>query len=352
MMEERQRLKPVVTWLLTGCVMIALMVVIGGITRLTGSGLSITEWDPIMGALPPLSEEAWHAAFEKYKGIPEYQLVNSHMQLADFKEIFFWEWAHRNWGRLMGLVFAFPFVLFWRKGLLKGWLMRRALLIMLGGGIVASLGWFMVMSGLVDLRDANGLLLVDVSHFRLAIHLCAAFTVFGMVLWTVFDIRAGKRGLMGDGSQAGKWARALLILLAVQIAWGAFTAGLGAGRIHNTWPLMDGAFIAEGALQEGAWLSSITEHKAGVQFVHRNLAWLVAIALVGFAARYRSTPGMPWRLLIAAVAAQFVLGVLTVLTQVHIALGVLHQFGALALLAALLKAMHATGRVADRPSWS
>ncbi len=343
-MEERSRLRPVVIWLLAGCAMIALMVVIGGITRLTGSGLSITEWDPIMGALPPLDEAAWQAAFDKYKQIPEYQLVNSHMQLDEFKEIFFWEWAHRNWGRLMGIVFLVPFVVFWRKGLLKGWLMRRALFIMLGGGIVASLGWFMVMSGLVDLRDANGLLLVDVSHFRLAIHLCAAFTVFSMVLWTVFDIRSGKRGFMGDGSAAGAWARALLLLLAVQIAWGAFTAGLGAGRIHNTWPLMDGAFIAEGAFGQGSLWSSIAEHKAGAQFVHRNLAWLVAAAIIAFAWRNRQQEGLPWRLLIGAVLLQFALGVITVLTQVHIALGVLHQFGALALLAALLKALHVTGR--------
>lgn len=205
-MDDRERLKPVTHWLLTGCILIALMVVIGGITRLTGSGLSITEWEPIMGALPPMNEAAWQAAFEKYQRIPEYQLVNSHMQLADFKEIYFWEWAHRNWGRLMGLVFIVPFVLFWRKGMLKGWLMQRSLLIMLGGGIVASLGWFMVLSGLVDLRDANGQLLVDVSHYRLAIHLSAAFAVFGMVLWTIFDINSGKRGFASDGTAAGKWS--------------------------------------------------------------------------------------------------------------------------------------------------
>ncbi|MFN3876157.1 MAG: COX15/CtaA family protein [Flavobacteriales bacterium] len=349
-MDDRRRLIPVAAWLAIGCAMIALMVVIGGITRLTGSGLSITEWDPIMGALPPMSEAAWEEAFEKYKRIPEYQLVNSHMRLADFKEIYFWEWAHRNWGRLMGIVFIVPFAVFWRRGLLRGWLMRRALLIMLAGGIVASLGWFMVMSGLEDQRDANGLLLVDVSHFRLAIHLSAAFTVFSMVLWTIFDIRSGRRSLAGDGSPAAKWARALLLLLAAQIVWGAFTAGLGAGRIHNTWPLMDGAFIAEGAFGEGTWLSAITERKAGVQFVHRNLAWVVAIALTGYARRYRSTPGLPWKLIIAAVAAQFALGVLTLLTQVHIALGVLHQFGALAVLAAVLKAMHATGRRLAMPT--
>lgn len=337
-------MRPVVIWLLTGCAMIALMVVIGGITRLTGSGLSITEWDPIMGALPPMSSEAWQEAFSKYQATPEYQLVNSHMGLEDFKRIYFWEWLHRNWGRLMGLVFIVPFVLFWRRGLLKGWLLRRTLWIMLGGGIVASLGWFMVMSGLGDLRDANGLLLVDVSHFRLAIHLCAAFAVFSMVLWTVFDIRSGKRAFAHDGQGAGRWSRALLVLLVVQIVWGAFTAGLNAGRIHNTWPLMDGAFLAEGALDHASLWSSLAEHKAGVQFVHRNLAWVVAMGCVTFAWRYRTVAQVPWRWMIGAVLLQFLLGVLTLLTQVHLALGVLHQFGALALLATLLKALHATGR--------
>lgn len=337
-------MRPVVNWLLTGSVMIACMVVIGGITRLTGSGLSITEWKPIMGAMPPMSEAAWDEAFENYKRIPEYQLVNSSMDLAEFKRIYFWEWAHRNWGRLMGLVFLVPFLIFWRKGLLSGWLLRRALWIMVGGGVVASLGWFMVMSGLEDLRDANGQLLVDVSHFRLAIHLSAAFTVFGMVLWTVFDIREGRRGLRSDGSGAGAWSRALLALLAVQIAWGAFTAGLGAGRIYNTWPLMNGVFLPENAIVFDSFWRNLADHRDGVQFVHRNLAWLVAAAFVAFAWRYRAVPGLPWRWLMGAVLLQFALGVLTLLSHVHIALGVLHQFGALALLAALLKAMHATGR--------
>ncbi|MBK8227534.1 MAG: COX15/CtaA family protein [Flavobacteriales bacterium] len=343
-MNSSVHLRPVVIWLLTGCAMIALMVVIGGITRLTGSGLSITEWDPIMGAMPPMDEAAWLAAFDKYKQIPEYQLVNSHMQLADFKEIFFWEWAHRNWGRLMGIVFIVPFLLFWRKRLLHGWLMKRTLWIMLGGGVVASLGWFMVLSGLVDERDANGQLLVSVSHYRLAIHLCAAFTVFCMVLWTVFDIRSGRRGFRSNGSTAGLWSRALLMLLAVQVIWGAFTAGLDAGHGYNTWPLMDGAFLPENATAlDSHWLN-FTARKDGVQFIHRNLAWLVAAGFIVFAWRFRGVERLPWRLLIVAVLVQFTLGVITILTQVHLALGILHQFGALLLLAALLKAMHVTGR--------
>jgi cytochrome c oxidase assembly protein subunit 15 len=331
-------LRPVVLWLLTGCVLIACMVVIGGITRLTGSGLSITEWKPIMGALPPMDEAEWEEAFKKYQAIPEYTLKNQHMDMDGFKKIFFWEYLHRNWGRLMGLVFIVPFAIFWQRGLLKGWLLKRSWAILIGGGLVGALGWFMVASGLQDRPD--------VSHYRLAIHLCAAFTVFALVLWTVFDIRRGRRALGPDGSAAGRWARALLVLLVVQIAWGAFTAGLDAGHMYNTWPLMNGEFMpANVTAFDSAW-TNFTDHRDGVQFMHRNLAWLVAAAFIGFAIHYRREQALAgvWALLLAAVLLQFVLGVLTIITQVHIALGVLHQFGALVLLAALLLALHGTGR--------
>ncbi len=318
--------------------MIACMVAIGGITRLTGSGLSITEWKPIMGALPPMNELEWNQAFEKYKGIPQYTLINEHLDLAGFKEIFFWEYVHRNWGRLIGIVFIVPFVIFWRRGFLKGWLMRRSLFILLGGAIVGGLGWFMVKSGLFE-----G---VSVSHFRLAIHLCAAFTVFGLVLWTAFDLQGQPRSFGSDGSMAGKWSRWLLALLGAQIIYGAFTAGIDAGYVANTWPLMNGNFLSDQALAyTGTWRDFV-EHREGVQFVHRNLAWIVAIAFVSFAYRYwseGSLNGAP-RWLLLGVLLQFILGVLTLVYQVPVVLGVLHQFGALLLLAALLKVMHLTGR--------
>lgn len=333
---KERALGPVVAWLITGCVLIAAMVLIGGITRLTESGLSITEWKPISGALPPLNEAAWQAEFEKYKQIPEYRLVNSSMDLDGFKRIFFWEWLHRNWGRFMGVVFAVPFLIFWRQGRLEGWLMKRSIAILIGGGLVGALGWFMVVSGL----SQN----TDVSHFRLAIHLCAAFSVFALVLWTVLDIRNGKRAFRSDGSAAGVWARALLALLLVQIIWGAFTAGLDAGRIYNTWPLMNGSFMPENVRAFGYFWKDFADHKDGVQFIHRNLAWLVAAGFVAYALRFRSVAGMPWKALLAMVLVQFVLGVVTVLSQVEIVLGVLHQLGALLLLAVLLKAMHVTGR--------
>lgn len=331
-------LKPVVTWLMTGCVLIACMVAIGGITRLTDSGLSITEWKPIMGALPPMNEASWNEAFEKYKQIPEYTLMNPHMDMGGFKRIYFWEYLHRNWGRMMGLVFAIPFAIFWRKGLLKGWLLRRSWVILIGGGLVGALGWFMVVSGLQERAD--------VSHYRLAIHLCAAFTVFSIVLWTVFDIRKGRRAFRSNGSGEGKWVRVLLILLLLQIIWGAFTAGLDAGHMYNTWPLMNGELMPENVTAYGSWLKDLTDHRDGVQFIHRNFAWVVAIAFVWYALRYRKVEGLSssanW--LLVAVSIQFGLGVFTVLSHVQIALGVAHQFGALLLLATVLSIMHHTGR--------
>jgi cytochrome c oxidase assembly protein subunit 15 len=331
-------LRPVVRWLTTGLVLIACMVIIGGITRLTGSGLSITEWKPIMGALPPLNEQQWQEAFDKYKQIPEYTLKNQHMDMAGFKGIFFWEYLHRNWGRLMGLVFIVPFALFLRRGLLRGWLRTRTIAILIGGGTVGALGWFMVASGLQDNPD--------VSHYRLAIHLTAAFTVFSLVLWTVLDIRLGRRAFSGDGTAMARHARWLLALVLLQIVWGAFTAGLDAGRIYNTWPLMNGSFMPENVTAFGNWWFDLSHHRDGVQFVHRNLAWVVAVGVVAFAWVYRSAAALAgvWQLLIGLVVLQFLLGVFTILTQVNIVLGVAHQFGALLLLAAVLAAVQRTGR--------
>lgn len=318
--------------------MIACMVVIGGITRLTDSGLSITEWKPIMGAVPPMNEAEWNETFDKYKRIPEYTLLNQHMDLAGFKRIFFWEYLHRNWGRLMGLVFAIPFAIFWRKGTLKGWMLRRSWWILIGGGSVGALGWFMVVSGLQERAD--------VSHYRLAVHLCAAFAVFALVLWTVLDMRSGRRGLRSDGTLAGRCARVLLALLFVQVIWGAFTAGLDAGTIYNTWPLMNGEFMPSNVTAFGSPIKDLTDHRDGVQFVHRWFAWVVALAYLWYAWRFRALKslGPATRWLALAVCVQFVLGVVTVLTQVRIELGVLHQLGALLLLAATLDAMHRTGR--------
>lgn len=316
------------------------MVALGGITRLTGSGLSITEWKPVMGALPPMNERQWEQAFEKYKAIPQARLINAHFELGDFKAIFFWEYLHRNWGRLLGVIFIVPFLLFLRRGLLRGWLLKRSIAILLAGGAVGVLGWFMVMSGLVD--DP------DVSHYRLAVHLLAAFAVFALVLWTLADLRHGRRSFLrpiGHG-RAMRW---MLLLLLVQITWGAFTAGLDGGMVHNTWPLMSGEFMPATVRGDGGPWSGLIAHRDGVQFIHRNLAWVVALAVLGIAWRVRKDRTLVRSavLLVAAVLLQFVLGVLALLTQVNIVLGVAHQLGALLLLAVLVLAVHRTGRPVD-----
>lgn len=285
-----------------------------------------------------MNDAQWNEAFDKYKLIPEYTLVNQHMDLAGFKRIFFWEYLHRNWGRLMGLVFFVPFVLFWRRGTLAGWLKRRGWSILVGGGAVGALGWFMVASGLVDNPD--------VSHFRLAIHLCAAFAVFALVQWTIMDLRHGRKRFWGDGTVEARAARGVLLLVLLQIVYGAFTAGLDAGRIYNTWPLMHGEFMPENVHAFGDLVTDLTDHRDGVQFVHRWFAWVVALAAVLFAFRAKRRPDLrrPALWLVTVVLLQFVLGVVTLLTQVDLALGVLHQLGALLLLAVLLVVLHRTGR--------
>ncbi|MBL7962347.1 MAG: COX15/CtaA family protein [Flavobacteriales bacterium] len=338
MTSVEQAPRPVRSWLLAGMALIACMVVIGGITRLTGSGLSITEWKPIMGALPPMDELEWNEAFKKYQAIPEYRLKNHHMDLAGFKQIFFWEYLHRNWGRLMGLVFIVPFLVFLRRGWLKGWLLRRTLLILVGGGLVGALGWFMVASGLADRPD--------VSHYRLAIHLCAAFTVYLLVWWTVLDLDHGRRAFVAFGQGAGPVYLALALVV-LQVIWGAFTAGMDAGRIYNTWPLMNGEWMPDNVLAHGSLWTDLTDHRDGVQFVHRCLAWLVAgvVVALGWRRMKDAEPEGRWaRSMLALVLLQFTLGVMTLLWQVPLWLGVAHQLGALALLTSVVALLHCSER--------
>jgi cytochrome c oxidase assembly protein subunit 15 len=313
------------------------MVVIGGITRLTGSGLSMTDWDLLMGAIPPLDESEWNQTFDRYKQIPEYKLINSHMDLAGFKKIFFWEFLHRNWGRMMGLVFFFPFIWFWRRGYFSPWLIKRGLLIMLAGGAVGGLGWFMVKSGLSDRPD--------VSQYRLAIHLCAAFSVFSLVLWTWLDLKSGRKAWRSDITSS-RWVKLALALLLLQIVWGAFTAGLDAGRVYNTWPDMNGEFYPSSAYSEGSFVQATADSKGVVQFIHRTFAWIVASVFItiGWDMRKEKSMERTWRWWIIGVLIQFSLGVMAIMYQVPIVIGVLHQLGALLLLAVVVTSVHAFGR--------
>ncbi len=318
-------------WLVTGCIMIAVMVLIGGITRLTDSGLSITEWEVVKGTLPPLTEEAWENAFAKYKQIPEYAIRHSHFTMADFKRIYFWEYFHRLWGRLMGFVFIIPFVYFWVRGKLIPILKKRGIVILLGGGAVGSLGWFMVSSGLSERPD--------VSHYRLAIHLSAAFSLFSYVYWTYLKTSQPRTLQIPVASKLLKRAAtAGLVLLGIQIIYGAFVAGMDAGLVYNTWPSMNGAFLPENLTPFDSVWKNLTDHKDGVQFIHRNMAYLVAGITVFIALQLKKEAmyGTTWFWMLVMVTLQIVLGIITLLGgksgDISVFWGTAHQFVALLLL--------------------
>ena len=328
----------VIAWLLTGCVLIAIMVVIGGITRLTHSGLSITEWEPIMGAVPPTSDTEWEEAFDKYKQIPEYEAKHYWMELEDFKFIYFWEYIHRQWGRMMGVVFFIPFMYFVLKRKIRGRLLMQCVNIMLWGGAVGALGWFMVASGLSERTD--------VSHYRLAIHLVAAFGLCLYIFWVALSlIYPDKNRLKEKLKPYRKWVIALLIITFIQVIYGAFVAGLRAGFIHTTFPLMSGKLIPHDFMGLHGNTLDFVEHKTTVQFVHRVLAFVVFFVTLYLWNNLRrmnlsKSQHLAVHLVFIAICVQFLLGVLTIIYAVPLTLGVLHQLGALLLLGAIVYLLH------------
>jgi len=305
--------KKVVYWLFTGCFLIFIMVIVGGITRLTNSGLSMTDYKLITETIPPLTEEAWIAEFERYKQFPEYQKLHFHFELEDFKEIYFWEWFHRVIGRVIGIVFIIPFLYFLFTWQLTRSTIKKSLFLFALGAFQGFLGWYMVKSGLVDMPA--------VSHYRLAAHLTTAFITFAFTFWVALDI------IYPEKIQINKAFRNLvrvgMIILLVQIIWGAFVAGLDAGLIHNTWPLMnEGKLIHETVYieQNPVWRNFI-EGKSGVQFVHRYLAYAV-VAIIGYIwyrSRKLTLSVLQKRAidsLLILVFVQFLLGVLTLIYAV------------------------------------
>ena len=329
--------KPVIIWLLLGCTLIFIMVVVGGITRLTHSGLSISNYKLISGTIPPMNEQEWQEAFELYQQYPEYQKLNSHFSLEDFKDIYFWEWLHRVIGRLIGLVFIFPFLFFWIRKKLDGPTLKKCIILLLMGAFQGFLGWYMVKSGLVDRPD--------VSHFRLAAHLTAAFLTFAYCLWVALDLRYPKRKEIDKTFR--NTIRLGLALLMIQIIWGAFVAGLDAGFIHNFWPLMsEGKFMHQTVyIEQEPLLNNFFEGRSGVQFVHRCLAYIVVGFVVYLWVRAKKMTltvlqknGMVS--LLYLVALQFILGVLTLIWAVPVWLGVAHQVGAFFLLASMTFTLH------------
>ncbi|HSJ11206.1 MAG TPA: COX15/CtaA family protein [Gillisia sp.] len=329
--------KKVVYWLFTGCFLIFIMVIVGGITRLTDSGLSMTDYKLITETIPPLNEEAWIAEFERYKQFPEYQKLHSHFELEDFKEIYFWEWFHRVIGRLIGIVFIIPFLYFLFTKQLTRSTIKKALVLLVLGAFQGFLGWYMVKSGLVDMPA--------VSHYRLAAHLVTAFLTFAYTFWVALDLIYPKRETVNKAFRnLVRWGMVILLL---QIVWGAFVAGLNAGLIHTTWPMMnEGKLIHETVYieQNPVWRNFI-EGKSGVQFVHRYLAYIV-VAIIGYM-WYRSRKialtilqKKAMNFLLVMVFVQFLLGIFTLIYAVPLWLGVAHQVGAFFLLAAMTYTLH------------
>lgn len=322
--------------MLTGCLLIFIMVIVGGITRLTDSGLSISNYKLITGTIPPIGDQEWQEAFELYKQYPEYQKLNNHFTIEDFKSIYFWEWLHRLIGRVIGLVFIFPFIYFLiRKQLTKPTIKKSMVLLGLGG-FQGFLGWYMVKSGLVDMPD--------VSHFRLAAHLITAFITFAATLWVALDL------IYPNKKPANKPMRNLVIIgyvvLIIQIVYGAFVAGLKAGLLHNHWPLMnEGQFIHFSALVLEPFYKNLIENPSGIQFVHRTIAYIVVfcIGLIWWKSKKFNLTDLQKKgvnSLLILVLVQFILGVFTILLQVPLWLGVAHQIGAFFLLSGMTFTLH------------
>jgi cytochrome c oxidase assembly protein subunit 15 len=334
--------RTIAVWLMACAAMIFLMVIIGGITRLTESGLSITEWKPITGVLPPLSEAHWQAEFEKYRQIPEYKFINKGMSLDEFKSIYFWEYVHRLWGRLIGIAFAVPLLYFLARGRI-GRSLAKPLLGLFGlGALQGAMGWYMVQSGLVDRTD--------VSQYRLTAHLGLAVLIYGVMIWIAANLWYADHppvSVRAD-AQLGRMRTALagiVALVFLTILSGGFVAGLGAGMIYNTFPLMDGRLVPDSYWQIEPWYQNFFENIAAVQFDHRVLATtsFLSIVLFWFKARSMALPVRARRathLLLGAAGLQVALGISTLLLVVPIPLAAAHQAGAVLLFTAAVLAAH------------
>lgn len=341
--EAPKRPLAISNWLLAVAGLVFLIVVVGGITRLTESGLSITQWQPITGAVPPLTQEEWEQAFELYRQTPEYREVTGPrgMDLAAFKWIYFWEWFHRLLGRIIGLAFALPLLWFAVKRAIPagyGWKLVGLLIL---GGAQGVLGWYMVMSGLVDRTD--------VSHFRLSAHLLLAFAIIGALIWVALDLRTMARTGQDLPARLTGPSAAVLAILFVQLLYGAWVAGLDAGYVASDWPLMQGRFFPEGVDWSNGAIFALTHDPFLIHFIHRWWAWVAVAALVIFARRVRAAGCRPASIAIhSAFGTQVIVGILTVLSGVAIWLAVLHQAIGAALVAATVWGAHALGRKEPR----
>ncbi|NNC51151.1 MAG: COX15/CtaA family protein [Flaviramulus sp.] len=329
--------KKVIYWLLTGCMLIFIMVIIGGITRLTHSGLSISNYKLISGTIPPMSDVEWQEAFDLYKQYPEYQKLNTHFNLQDFKDIYFWEWLHRVIGRFIGIVFFIPFLYFLITKQLTKPTIKKSIILMCLGAFQGFLGWYMVKSGLVDNPD--------VSHYRLAAHLTTAFLTFAYTFWVALDLIFPQKKVVSNSFR--NLIRFGLFILIIQIIYGAFVAGLDAGFIHNHWPMMsEGKFMHQTVyIEQNPIYKNFFEGKSGVQFIHRTLAYIVVLFIIIIWKKSRKLQLLKIQnnainILLLVVIIQFLLGVFTLIFQVPIWLGVAHQVGAFFLLSAMTFTLH------------
>ena len=323
--------RAVALWLLVSAALVFLMVVVGGITRLTHSGLSIVEWQPLVGALPPMTDAQWQEVFLKYRQTPEFRQVNFDMNLAGFKRIFWWEYSHRLLGRAIGAVYLVPFLWFLVRRRLDDAHAWRLAGIFVLGGLQGALGWYMVQSGLVD--DPR------VSHFRLTAHLGLALAIFSAELWLALDLLAPARPLAG--APAARWAVWVAAIVFVQALSGGMVAGIRAGHAYNTFPLMNGHWVPPEIMMLDPWWRNFLYNMATIQFVHRAIAWLLVALVSLFWLRSMRAPLAPrarWasHLLLAALAVQVCLGIGTLLLAVPVPLAAAHQGGAVLLLAAAL----------------
>lgn len=335
---EGKKLKALYLWLLFCCGAVFCMIIIGAITRLTGSGLSMVEWKPLMGALPPMSEAEWQRVFSLYQDSPEYKKVNFWMELSDFKQIFFWEWFHRLFGRLIGIFYALPFLVFWFLGYIPKEYRLKLLGLFFLGGAQGLMGWYMVKSGLVD-NPA-------VSHFRLAAHLSLALVIYGVMFWLALTFKNMSATIHGKANQSVfRFGCVAMIFLIVTILWGAFTAGLDAGLVYNdSFPMMGGRWIPEEVfMHDPLWVSFIEDH-AGVQFIHRWLAMSTMVVVISYTF-FAMRRGYLQKCFIALgffVFIQVGLGVATLLSGVSLHPAVAHQGGAVILLSLLIACLHYT----------
>lgn len=326
----------VATWLSIGVAMLIIQVLLGGITRLTGSGLSITEWKPIMGSLPPMNEHQWNEAFDKYKQIAQYKYLNLSFTLSDFKFIFFWEWFHRLWARLIAVAFVGPFIFFLLRGSFKKEMIKPMIILFLLGALQGLVGWIMVMSGLNDEK-------LYVSHYRLAIHFILALILICYTFWFALQLSVPeqKRASIHSLKIFTGW---LLFILVLQLVYGAFMAGLKAAMYAPTWPDINGHFLPHGGLPLSG-IAILFDNPLVVHFIHRTLAYLLFILVIAWYARSRKSgnrllSSMTSWIPLAIVLVQLILGICTVIYSPYrkalIWLGVAHQFVAIILLLSLV----------------